>query len=54
MVAMLSQRLTVTAAIEKLGADDPNLVTCDLANNAVLQLKATECALTVSGHTGHA
>jgi len=42
MVAMLSQRLTVTAAIEKLGADDPNLVTCDLANNAVLQLKTTE------------
>jgi hypothetical protein len=53
MVAGISQRLTVTAAIEKLGADDPNLVVCDLANNAVLQLKTTECAHnTVLGHQG--
>jgi hypothetical protein len=48
MLAQINQRLTVTAAIEMLGADDPNLVTCDLANNAVLQLKTAECACTLA------
>ncbi|EOD21934.1 hypothetical protein EMIHUDRAFT_255174, partial [Emiliania huxleyi CCMP1516] len=35
-------KLTATAAIERLKADDPELVSCDLSNNAVLQMKASD------------
>jgi hypothetical protein len=34
--------LTPTQAIERLTADDPTLVTCDLSSNAVLQMKGPE------------
>ena len=34
--------LTATAAIEKLGSNDPSLITCDLSKNAVLQMKGGE------------
>ena len=34
--------MTATAAIDKLTSNDPTLTTCDLANNAVLQMKGPE------------
>lgn len=34
--------LTATEAITKLQENDPTFTTCDLSNNAVLQMKGTE------------
>ena len=36
--------LTATEAIAKLSANDPTFVTCDLSNNAIMQMKGAELA----------
>lgn len=41
--------LTPAQAIERLGQNDPSLTSCDLSNNAVLQMKAAELIPQIAG-----
>jgi hypothetical protein len=41
-------KLSATQAIERLSANDPTLVTCDLSKSSVME-KGAECATTLHG-----